>query len=89
VSTSAGLTSALANTAVAHIVLAPGTYYLSAELRIDRDMILEAAVAITLLAVLEIHPQLLQHKVLTVVPVVRRQQVAAVAGQRQTAAADL
>ena len=45
VSTVAGLTSALANTAVSHIVLAPGTYYLSAELNITRSVVLEAAVA--------------------------------------------
>jgi hypothetical protein len=45
VSNSASLTSALANTAVGHIVLAPGTYYLSAELSITRSVILEAAVA--------------------------------------------
>ena len=45
VSTVAGLTSALANTAVAHIVLAPGTYNLTAELSITRSVILEAAVA--------------------------------------------
>jgi len=45
VSTSAGLTSALANTAVCCIVLASGTYYLSAELSITRSVILEAAVA--------------------------------------------
>jgi hypothetical protein len=45
VSTTTGLTSALANTAVSHIVLAPGTYYLSAELSITRSVILEAAVA--------------------------------------------
>ena len=44
-STSAGLTSALANTAVAHIVLAPGTYNLTAELSITRSVVLEAAVA--------------------------------------------
>jgi hypothetical protein len=44
-STSAGLTSALANTAVTHIVLAPGTYYLTAELSITRSVALEAAVA--------------------------------------------
>jgi hypothetical protein len=43
VSTSAGLIDALANTAVSHIVLAPGTYYLSAELSITRSVILEAA----------------------------------------------
>ena len=45
VSTSAGLTSALANTAVGHIVLAPGTYYLGAELSVTRSIVLEAAVA--------------------------------------------
>jgi hypothetical protein len=45
VSTSASLLSALANTAVARIVLAPGTYYLSAVLSITRSLILEAAVA--------------------------------------------
>ncbi len=45
VSTSAGLLSALANTAVGRIVLAPGTYNLTAELSITRSVILEAAVA--------------------------------------------
>eukprot|EP00900_Chrysochromulina_parva_P018284 jgi/Chrpa1/26457/Chrysochromulina_OHIO_Genome00022830-RA len=45
VSTSAGLTSALANTAVGRIVLAPGTYILNAELSITRSVVLEAAVA--------------------------------------------
>ena len=45
VSNSAGLTSALANTSVGQIVLASGTYYLSAELNITRSIILEAAVA--------------------------------------------
>jgi len=45
VSTVAGLTSALANTAVGRIVLAPGTYYLSATLSITRSVVLEAAVA--------------------------------------------
>jgi hypothetical protein len=45
VSTSAGLLSALANTAVSCIVLAPGTYILSAELNITRSVVLEAAVA--------------------------------------------
>ena len=45
VSTSAGLTSALANTAVGHIVLASGTYILSAELSITRSIVLEAVVA--------------------------------------------
>jgi hypothetical protein len=44
VSTSAGLTSALANTGVGHIVLATGTYNLSAQLRITRSVVLEAAV---------------------------------------------
>ena len=43
VSTSAGLTSALANTAVGRIVLASGYYYLSATLSITRSVILEAA----------------------------------------------
>jgi len=45
VSTSAGLTSALANTAVSRIVLASGTYNLIAQLSITRSVILEAAVA--------------------------------------------
>jgi hypothetical protein len=45
VSTTNGLTSALANTAVGRIVLASGTYYLSAELSVTRSVILEAAVA--------------------------------------------
>jgi hypothetical protein len=45
VSNSAGLTSALANTAVGRIVLASGTYYLIAELSITRSVIIEAAVA--------------------------------------------
>eukprot|EP00900_Chrysochromulina_parva_P012048 jgi/Chrpa1/20844/Chrysochromulina_OHIO_Genome00023949-RA len=45
VSTVTGLTSALANTAVSRIVLAPGTYYLRAELSITRSVVLEAAVA--------------------------------------------
>jgi len=45
VSTTTGLTSALANTAVGRIVLASGTYYLIAELNITRSVILEAAVA--------------------------------------------
>ena len=45
VSTVADLTSALANTAVGRIVLASGTYYLSAELSITRSVVLEAAVA--------------------------------------------
>jgi hypothetical protein len=44
VSTTTGLTSALANTAFGRIVLASGTYYLSAELSITRSVILEAAV---------------------------------------------
>jgi hypothetical protein len=45
VRTVASLLSALANTAVARIVLAPGTYMFSAELNVDRSVILEAAVA--------------------------------------------
>jgi hypothetical protein len=45
VSTSAGLTSALANPAVGRIVLDPGTYLLTAQLNITRSVILEAAVA--------------------------------------------
>ncbi len=45
VSNSAGLTSALANTAIGHIVLSPGTYSLSAELSVTRSVILEAAVS--------------------------------------------
>jgi hypothetical protein len=49
VSTIAGITSALANTAVVRIVLAPGTYYLSAQLSINRSVILEAAVAGTVI----------------------------------------
>jgi hypothetical protein len=44
VSSSVSLTSALANPAVGHIVLFPGTYYLSAELNITRSVVLEAAV---------------------------------------------
>ena len=47
VSTVAGLTSALANTAVGHIVLASGTYFLTAELSITRSLILEAAAGAT------------------------------------------
>ena len=47
VSTSAGLASALANTAVSRIVLASGTYNLIAELRITRSVILEAATGAT------------------------------------------
>ena len=45
VSTVADLRSALANTAVGRIVLASGTYYLSSALSITRSVILEAAVA--------------------------------------------
>jgi hypothetical protein len=44
VSTTAGLTSALTNTIFGHIVLASGTYYLSAELSVTRSIVLEAAV---------------------------------------------
>jgi len=47
VSTSAGLTSALADTAVSRIVLASGTYNLIAELSITRSVILEAAAGAT------------------------------------------
>ena len=47
VSTSAGLTSALANTAVSRIVLASGTYNLSTFLNISRSVILEAAAGAT------------------------------------------
>ena len=45
VSTVDSLTSALANTDIGHIVLAPGTYYLSAELSVNRSVIIEAALA--------------------------------------------
>jgi hypothetical protein len=45
VSTVAGLTSALANAGVGRIVLASGTYNLTAELSITRSVVLEAAVA--------------------------------------------
>jgi hypothetical protein len=45
VSTSAGLTSALAITGVDRIVLAPGTYIPKAELSITRSVVLKAAVA--------------------------------------------
>ena len=44
VSTSAGLTSSLANAAVLQIVLAPGTYFLRAELSVTRSVVIEAAV---------------------------------------------
>ena len=47
VSTVAGLTSALANTAVSRIVLASGTYNLFSELIITRSVILEAAAGAT------------------------------------------
>ena len=47
VSTVAGLTSALANTAVGRIVLASGTYNLISELSITRSVILEAAAGAT------------------------------------------
>ena len=47
VSTVAGLTSALANTAVSRIVLASGTYYLTSELSITRSVILEAEAGAT------------------------------------------
>jgi hypothetical protein len=45
VSTSAELLSALANTAVGRIVLAPGTYILNTQLNVTRSVVLEAAVA--------------------------------------------
>ena len=45
VGTVAGLTSALANTAVGHMVLAPGTYFLNGELSITRSVVIEAMVA--------------------------------------------
>ena len=45
VSTVASLTNALVNTDIGHIVLDPGAYVLSAELSITRSVILEAAVA--------------------------------------------
>ena len=45
VSSVAGLTSALANTAVGHMVLAPGTYFLNAELSVTRSVVIEAGVA--------------------------------------------
>jgi hypothetical protein len=44
VSTVASLLSALANTTLGRIVLAPGTYNLTAELSITKSLILEAAV---------------------------------------------
>jgi len=47
VSTSAGLTSALANTTVGHIVLAPGTYAVGTTLSVTRSVIIEAAVSAT------------------------------------------
>ena len=47
VSTSASLTSALANTVVSRIVLASGTYNLISELSITRSVILEAAAGAT------------------------------------------
>ncbi len=43
--TVAELTSALANTAVGHMVLMPGTYFLNGELSITRSVVIEAAVA--------------------------------------------
>jgi hypothetical protein len=49
VSTVTSLLGALANTAVARIVLAPGTYNLTTELNITRSLILEAAVAGTVI----------------------------------------
>ena len=43
--TVAELNSALANTAVSHMVLDPGTYFLSGELSITRSVVIEAALA--------------------------------------------
>ena len=45
VHTVADLTSALADTAVGHMVLAPGTYFLSGELSVTRSVVIEAEVA--------------------------------------------
>ena len=45
VNTVAGLTSALANTAVGHMVLAPGTYFISGQLSVTRSVVIEAMVA--------------------------------------------
>ena len=45
VNTVAGLTSALANTAVGHMVLAPGTYFISGQLVVTRSVVIEAMVA--------------------------------------------
>jgi hypothetical protein len=45
VSNTVDLTSALANTAASKVIIAPGTYYLSAELRITRSVIIEAVAA--------------------------------------------
>ena len=45
VSNVADLTSALANTAVGHMVLPPGTYFLSGELSVTRSVVIEAMVA--------------------------------------------
>jgi hypothetical protein len=45
VSTIDSLTSALTNPDIGHIVIAPGTYILSAELSVTRSVIIEAAVA--------------------------------------------
>ena len=45
VSTVDSLTSALTNPDIGHIVLAPGTYNLTAELSVTRSVIIEAAVA--------------------------------------------
>ena len=44
-SNTVALTSALANTAVGRIVLAPGTYFLNAELTVTRSVVIEAEVA--------------------------------------------
>jgi hypothetical protein len=45
VSNTVALTSALADTAVGRIILAPGTYFLSGELSVTRSVIIEAEVA--------------------------------------------
>ena len=45
VNTVAGLTSALSNTAVGHMVLAPGTYFISGQLSVTRSVVIEAMVA--------------------------------------------
>ena len=63
----ADLISALANTAVSRIVLASGTYYLSAELSITRSVILEAAAGATVTLNAQASP-LSQRRVLIIAP---------------------